>query len=181
MLLDELKHIWKVCFDDDDDYIGLYFSQRYRAENTLVHSEAGRAVAMMTLLPVAIVTPEKVYEGRYVYAVATLPAFRGRGIASALTRRAGLHMKENGTDLAVVVPAASGLFDFYTRQGYTLGLYRRVVTFSAHEIDAAPFLQGTPLTDAHRFYALREQRFGQCGFFVRWDVAALAYIQCRRL
>jgi GNAT superfamily N-acetyltransferase len=181
MPVSELKHLWSACFHDSIPYINQFFSQRYKPENTLVHRENGRAVAMLTLLPVTVVTPRGTLPARYVYAVGTLPEYRGRGISSALARQADSYMQAEGCALALVVPATDSLFAFYAQQGFSTAFYRRRVTWPVAEIGGEATAAVSPLRDIPRFYALREQHFGHSGFFVRWDEDALRYAlhECR--
>ena len=171
-----MKNIWRTCFNDADRYIDLYFSERYRPENTLVYCKAGRGVAMMTLLPATVVTPHKEFTARYVYAVATLPEFRNKGFSFALAQQADEQAMAEKCALEIVVPATPELFPFYARQGFSTVFYSRVVKFSAGEIAPAEALEGVPLQDAETFFNLRERYFAPGGFFVRWDSAALQYI-----
>ncbi len=183
-MISELKTIWKLCFNDRDEYIDFYFARRYRPENTLEHYEDGRTVAMMTMLPVTVVTDYVELQARYVYAVATLPEYQGRGIASQMAMQADRQMKAGGNSLAVVVPASESLFAFYGRQGFSTAFFRRVVTFPMGDIetiDTHVRTTVTPFDDEEKLYALREHYFARCGFFVRWDRKALRYAidECR--
>ena len=175
-MIEELKNIWRTCFNDADRYIDLYFSERYRPENTLVYCKAGRGVAMMTLLPATVVTPQKEFTARYVYAVATLPEFRNKGFSFALAQQADEQARAENCALEIVVPATPELFPFYARQGFSTVFYRRVVKFSAREIAPAETLEGVSIQEEETFFNLRERYFAPGGFFVRWDSAALQYI-----
>ncbi|MDR3350121.1 MAG: GNAT family N-acetyltransferase [Prevotellaceae bacterium] len=175
-MIEELKNIWRACFNDSDRYIDFYFSERYRSENTLVYCKAGRGAAMMTLLPATVVTPHKEFAARYVYAVATLPEFRNKGFSFALAQQADEQARAENCALEIVAPATPELFPFYARQGFSTVFYRRVVKFSAEEIAPEEALEGAPLSEAGTFFNLRERYFAQGCFFVRWDSAALSYI-----
>ncbi|MDR2359426.1 MAG: GNAT family N-acetyltransferase [Prevotellaceae bacterium] len=174
-MIEELKNIWRACFNDADTYIDFYFSERYRPQNTLVYCKAGRGVAMMTLLPVTVVTPHEEFTARYVYAVATLPEFRNNGFSFDLAQQADEQARAANCALEIVVPATPELFHFYARQGFSTVFYRRVVKFSVDEIVPVNILNGIPLQEAETFFALRERYFASGGFFVRWDSEALQY------
>ena len=49
--VEQLKAIWRVCFDAEEEYLHLYFSTRYRPDQTLVWEEDGQILGMLTLLP----------------------------------------------------------------------------------------------------------------------------------
>jgi ribosomal protein S18 acetylase RimI-like enzyme len=67
-----------------------------------------------------------------IYSVGTLPEFRGRGIASALVRRALLDARELFGVEATVLQATKGGFHLYQELGY-----RTVTRFSVYLSDAA--------------------------------------------
>jgi len=180
-MIDELKHIWKTCFKDEEEYIDFYFSNRYKAEQTFVHYKSEKAVAMLTLLPVSVVTSNKIFSAHYIYAVATLPEFQNQGISSALAAKADEYMRIVGDDLVVVVPATESLFDFYAGQGFSTAFFRRVFSFEMNQIFSTDFVEGIPLNDIDKLYTLREKYFNNENFFVQWDKEALCYVvaECR--
>ena len=49
--VEQLKAIWRACFDAEEEYLHLYFSTRYRPDQTLVLEEDGQILGMLTLLP----------------------------------------------------------------------------------------------------------------------------------
>jgi len=180
---DELKNIWKICFDDDEAYPDLYFSQYYRPENTLTHAADGKTVAMTTLLPATVITGFGNLKARYVYAVATLPDYRGQGFSRLLAAQADERMRAEGCALALVVPASERLFAYYAQQGFTVAFFRRVVSFPAADIPDTGDnkLNGIKLDDIKKYFALSESHFAGCGFFVRWDTTILTNVvqECR--
>ena len=111
---DAIEHIWQVCFGDDRAYIDLYLSNRFETENMLVIHADGRPVSMLSLLPVTITIDGEKHAARYVYAVATLPQYRGRGYASKLIGHA---FAKYGEPL-ILQPADEGLQQYYERLGF---------------------------------------------------------------
>jgi predicted acetyltransferase len=184
-MIEELKHIWNVCFDDGEAYSNLYFSHGYSPGNTLVHTVDGRAVAMLSLLPATLVTPHGERKARYVYAVATLPAFRGRGFSSLLAAQADARMRAEDCALAIVVPASEALVHFYRKQGFVPAFFRRTASFATSVKVQADPLEGRSVdhteNEIQKISALRERFFSATGCFVRWDAGILSYIlrECR--
>lgn len=178
-----LKGIWKECFGDPDAYIDLYFTRRFRPENTLVTVINGEPAAMLSMLPCEISADTGPFSARYIYAVATLPAARGKGHSSALLEYAHRWMRKNGVDISLLVPAQQSLFQFYRKRGYLPAFSVREVVLSRKELiglaSEGPALGRTVVTeevDAARLYALREEFFGRRGLYVRWDEPALQYV-----
>jgi predicted acetyltransferase len=184
-VIEELKHIWNVCFDDDEAYGNLYFSHAYSPENTLVHTVGGRAVAMLSLLPATLVTPAGERKARYVYAVATLPAFRGQGFSRQLAAQADAQMRAEGCELAIVVPASDALVGFYSRQGFAPAFFQRAVSFRTNRPDGFVPPEGISSDDTEsgiqKIVTWRERFFSTGGCFVRWDAGLLSYAvrECR--
>ena len=130
MNIDNLKLLWKTVFGDSDAFIGTFFDMAYSPDRCRYTEENGQVVS-------ALYWFDCEYRGgklAYIYAVATDPAHRGKGLASRLLRDTHAHLKEMGYAGAMLKPA-DGLFPFYERLGYaTCGFIRR---FSA-EADNAP-------------------------------------------
>lgn len=118
--IDQMKRLWKVCFGDEDAYIDFYYAHGYEAANTFVAAEQERVVSMMTLLPVTMRTEQGSFRGRYVYAVATDPQHRGRGLMTALEAYAARTVQAQGDAFLTLVPASMPLFGMYRKIGYHL-------------------------------------------------------------
>ncbi len=110
----ELEHIWEICFGDPQEYMDFYFSKRFAPSDTLIWREDGKPVSMMTIMNVEL-AGEK---GSYIYAVATLPAYRNRGIVRKLEEFAEKIILSRGGKFSVLVPANTELFGFYEKFGY---------------------------------------------------------------
>lgn len=111
---DAVMDLWQTCFGDEREYIDLYLSNRFQTENMLVIHKDGRPVSMLSLLPVTVTVGGKKRAARYVYAVATLPAYRGRGYASRLIA----HAFEKYDEPLILQPADEELQRYYERMGF---------------------------------------------------------------
>jgi len=124
---DRLKHLWKIVFEDPDGAIDAFFAVAFSAERCRYIEEDGVLLSALYWLDCE-------YEGgklAYIYAVATHPEHRGRGLASRLLEETHAHLKALGYAGAVLKPA-KGLFPFYGRLGYeTCGFVRRFHGVSA--------------------------------------------------
>ena len=96
--VEQLKAIWRACFDAEEEYLHLYFSTRYRPDQTLVLEEDGQILGMLTLLPCtlrALCQGEwRLYRASYLFAVGTLPQAQGRQIATQLLQFADKYAGE---------------------------------------------------------------------------------------
>ena len=113
MNTDSLKELWKTVFGDPDSFIDTFFRVAYSPDRCRYIEEAGRAISALYWFDCR-------YEGgklAYIYAVATDPEHRGKGLASQLLTDTHNHLKAAGYAGAVLKPA-NGLFPFYGKLGY---------------------------------------------------------------
>lgn len=133
--VNQLKKLWKICFGDEDDYIDLYFNNKYKEEETAVLLWDGEIVAMTTMIPAHILMPsgEKLALSM-LYAIATHPSFQGKGLSTQIMDFCHTYLETQNQDLSILVPARESLFDFYRKRGYKDGFYIRELTLSHYEI-----------------------------------------------
>lgn len=131
--VEQLKAIWRVCFDAEEEYLHLYFSTRYRPDQTLVWEEDGQILGMLTLLPCtlrALCQGEwRLYRASYLFAVGTLPQAQGRQIATQLLQFADKYLQEQGIEAAILYPAEPSLHRFYEKRGYEVWFSRSILSF----------------------------------------------------
>ena len=129
MNTDGLKQLWKIVFGDPDSFIDAFFHVAFSPDRCRCIEEAGKPISALYWFDCS-------YEGgklAYIYAVATHPEHRGKGLASRLLEDTHAHLKELGYAGAVLKPAA-GLFPFYERLGYETCGY--ITRFSAEASEA---------------------------------------------
>ena len=148
MNTNSLKKLWKTVFGDSDEFLDAFFRTAYAPERCSFFAEDGEAIC-------ALYWFDCTYEGgklAYIYAVATHPDHRGKGLASRLLQQTHDRLKALGYAGAVLKPA-EGLFPFYERLGYvTSGSIHR---FTA-DADNSPAVI-YPLSAAE--YGHRRKRF----------------------
>ena len=148
MNTDSLKRLWKTVFGDPDSFIDTFFAVAFSPDRCRYTEENGEAVCALYWFDCS-------YEGgklAYIYAVATHPNHRGKGLASRLLRQTHEALKAQGYAGAVLKPA-KGLFPFYERLGYvTSGCIRRFYTESGSIPTALQKLSGEE-------YGLYRRRF----------------------
>lgn len=123
---DRLKSLWKTVFGDPDSFIDAFFRIAYSPARCRCIEENGNVIS-------ALYWFDCHYEGgklAYIYAVATHPQHRGKGLASRLLTQTHAALKAQGYAGAVLKPA-KGLFPFYQRLGYVTSGYIRRFTASA--------------------------------------------------
>ncbi len=130
--LAQIKSLWLSVFTDDDDNVVEYFYNNCLHKKCLGAFCDGKLVSMLFLVDCSYCNKS----GAYVYAVCTLPEYRGRGISCSLIE----YSKSLGFDFLWLIPASKSLFEFYSRFGFETKLYsgekqkNKVLFYESNEI-----------------------------------------------
>lgn len=125
------KEIWQLCFGDPEQYLNLFFQERYKDADTIVLLVDGALAARLTIMPVELGTSAgKSYQGAMLYGVATHPAYQRQGLARDLLDYTNCYLQSKGFEFSLVVPAQEWLFKFYQRLGYQKTFYLREATLT---------------------------------------------------
>jgi len=118
------RELWKLAFGDSDQYIDNFYNTYYRPDRVVVLEEDGAVRSMTAWFDTAFVLPgQGEYRAAYLYAVATHPACRGRGLAGALLAGADDYFRSLG-----IPPRPPGPPPRVRRGGAALGRSRRSET-----------------------------------------------------
>jgi ribosomal protein S18 acetylase RimI-like enzyme len=172
---DGVAELRRVCFDEFEEDARFFLFRRFTPDNTLVYLEQGRVVSSLTLLPVTVVTPARSFPAAYVYAVATLPGFRRRGMAGALLQHAETVMRARGVEALLLAPASEDLYGYYARFGYRTCFYRKGIMPDVSAYDCPTRRIETGPLYAADLLRLRSAAYAGGGYFVQWNEAALDY------
>lgn len=142
-----LKQLWKASFGDEDAFIDRFFETAFASRRCCCLTEDAAVLAAAYWFDVA-------FSGKkaaYIYAVATLPEHRGKGLCRKLMDTIHSHLAERGYAGAILVPGDDGLRKMYSMMDY--------VNFGGME-EFACAAADTPLAvseiDAVEFAALRK-------------------------
>lgn len=116
--INQLKYIWKICFNDDDKYIDYYFSNFFDKNNVFVYRENSIPVGMITMIKTKFNLKDKQQDAIYLYAVATLPDYQGQAIMRKLEQAVCDYAIQNNIYICVLVPQSESLFNLYFKIGY---------------------------------------------------------------
>lgn len=166
----ELAVLWRECFGDPEEYANLFFDNHPPKKHTLVSLAGECPVSMLSLLPV---TAGKA-QGGYIYAVATKPDFRRRGLAGELLRAAERHLKEQGKSFSVLTPSMPSLYNYYEKYGF-YPLFSLGETIVRRE--KIPTIQDGDIRSlsSREFFSLRKAAFEKDRLFIAWDENELSY------
>ncbi len=130
-----LKAIWAASFPEDPpEAIEDFFARCFRPEECLTAFEGGEPVSMAFLLPALYQRGGKAFPVQYIYAAATLPAWRGRGIFGALLRGALEEGRRRGQFASFLHPGEPSLAAYYGRFGYRAGFRAAVDRLNREEM-----------------------------------------------
>lgn len=110
----EREQLWRLAFGDPEDFIQGFFQRVYTPDHSRVIRMDGRLAAALYWL-------DGESRGRkiaYLYAVATHPDFRGRGLCRELMEDTHRELADRGYAGAMLLPAGDGLRRMYRSMGY---------------------------------------------------------------
>ena len=119
-----LVDLWHKVFGDSEEYIRVFFEKTYYDSECFAEIIDGNIVSAFYLMKCEIKLGGKTYNGRYLYAAATLSDHRGGGIMSKLIREALAYAEKENLDFVALVPADDGLYDYYGRFGFYEAMYK---------------------------------------------------------
>ena len=163
--LPALQGLWERCFGDGPEVSGAFWSRFAPETHTRIVDRDGLA-AMASWMPVTL----EGEAGAYVYAVATAPERRGRGLCRALMRELENALAAQGLAFTVLCPAEPSLYDLYAKMGYETAFYRRTWQTSAGDREVALM----PIEPSE--YGILRAKYLHTPHCV-WNEAALAYLQ----
>lgn len=171
----QLKALWSGVFGDEPRAVEAYFALRHRDEDMLVWTEGDRIDGMLSMLPVTLVQGGAAYPARYIYAVATAPEQRNRGIATLLLDRAAEMSRERGEAANLLAPASESLFGYYEKRGYETAFELNVVDVEGAGLGGYPQGGIVEPCDAKEYTRVRDRAFSGKGLYARWDEKAVEY------
>lgn len=152
-----LVSLWHKVFGDDEEYINLFFKNAYFHSDTFAEIIGGEVVSALYLLNADIKSGGKAYKGRYLYAAATLPEYRGKGYMAKLINEALSYAEEENLDFIALVPADDGLYGYYERFGFKEAMYKYRLHLYGGTATMRAFRE---ISDPKEFYDIRNSYQG---------------------
>lgn len=139
-----LRQLWKTVFGDSDTFLDRFFSAAYAPEQCLCALEGDTPIGMLYWLPCG--------KYAYIYAVATHPDHRGKGICRDLMEAAHGAIAAQGYRGTLLYPQEEGLRTMYRKMGYIHETHIREYRCYAGDTPVA-LEEITP----HAYFTLRRQ------------------------
>lgn len=161
--LPQLTRLWQTCFHDSEAEVQAFWKCFGDKIGIFCARDGKKVTAMLCALPVQLIDDAgDSHEAAYLYAVATDPAYRGRGLCGEILACAERALRAQGVEYAILVPAEPGLFALYERYGYKTAFFR-----GRGEISGAACAGKVEEIDADTYFSLRElllvDSFVSCG------------------
>lgn len=113
-----LKEIWHISFGDSKEYIDMFMEHQFKGARTVVYEEDSKILSMFFLFRCDFSINEKTHPSFYLYAAATLPQYRGKGIMGKMLEFSKSYAAEKNFDFIILSPAEKSLYDYYSRFGF---------------------------------------------------------------
>ena len=113
-MTEQLMALWQEAFGDSPAFVRMFMDTAYAPERCQYFTENERVTAALYWLDVWRGTEKMAY----LYAVATHPNFRGRGLCRKLMDRTHAVLTGRGYAGALLCPAGAGLRRMYGTMGY---------------------------------------------------------------
>lgn len=118
MMREKVKKLWKLCFDDSEDFIDMYFRLRYNNDANIAIQSGEEVIAALQMLPYPMTFGKEEINTAYISGACTHPDYRNRGVMHELLSQAFTQMLHNNVAVSTLIPAKPWLFDYYARAGY---------------------------------------------------------------
>lgn len=118
MIREQVKALWKLCFDDDETFTDLYFRLRYNNDVNIAISSGEEVIAALQMLPYPMTFCGETIQTSYISGACTHPDYQGKGVMRELLSQAFTQMLHNGTFVSTLIPGEPWLFNYYARMGY---------------------------------------------------------------
>lgn len=150
---EQVKVLWKQCFEDSESFVDLYFKKRYNDEINAVIERDGGTVSALQMIPYTMSFCGKIIPLSYISGACTHPVYRRQGVMGELLAKTHREMYLGGSWLSFLIPANDGLFDYYAKWGYESVFNYSLQIRQADDLLASPLYSIVDETDEHDFMA----------------------------
>ncbi|KAA6346838.1 hypothetical protein EZS27_005688 [termite gut metagenome] len=116
--MEQVKALWKLCFEDGDAFVDMYFNLRYTDEVNIAIQRGNKIVSALQMIPYPMTFCGANIRTSYISGACTHPDYRKSGIMRELLSQAFARMYSGGVLISTLIPATPRLVDYYARMGY---------------------------------------------------------------
>ncbi|WP_195407353.1 GNAT family N-acetyltransferase [Bacteroides congonensis] len=118
IIKEQVKALWKLCFEDSEEFVEMYFKLRYKNEVNVAIQSGDEVISALQMLPYPMTFCGEMIQTSYISGACTHPDFRSKGVMRELLSQSFARMLRNGIQFSTLIPAEPWLFDYYKRMGY---------------------------------------------------------------
>lgn len=135
IIKEQVKALWKLCFEDSEEFVEMYFKLRYKSEVNVAIQSGDEVISALQMLPYPMTFCGEMVQTSYISGACTHPDFRSKGVMRELLSQSFARMLRNGIQFSTLIPAEPWLFDYYKRMGYAT-----VFQYSVKEMTLPEFI-----------------------------------------
>ena len=113
-----VRHLMQMVFNDRDEALDIFFNRVYTADGNYCHSHEGQVVSAAQALPYRLLYHGQQADAVYLYAVGTLPEFRGQNLMKNLFKYMHRGLLCQGKVFSTLLIEQEGLQEMYEKLGY---------------------------------------------------------------
>ncbi len=121
-----LSSLWCEVFGDEEIYPEYFLENVVKTADIYVYRDNGTPVSVFYLVDCSLVCGNKKYNGKYLYAAATHPEYRKKGIMRRMIDDVCNELENDNADFVCLYPAEASLYDYYEKSGFEKGFSERV-------------------------------------------------------
>lgn len=118
MIKEKVKALWKLCFDDSEEFTEMYFRLRYNNEVNIAIESGDEVISALQMIPYPMTFCGKLIQTSYISGACTHPDYRGKGAMKELLSQSFIQMMHKKAALSTLIPAEPWLFHYYAGMGY---------------------------------------------------------------
>lgn len=165
----QIYRLWQEAFGDGKKIIDRFFESIISFDNIAVCADGSKIVAMLSLLPVKIVSKNTEDLTAFcVYAAATDIEYRKKGIMSELISFASALSKKRNADFLFLHPANESLYDYYEKNGFEKAFY---VKSKVHFSEISEDISYSYVHWSEVYYKLNSELSDNSAFFCEYGYA----------
>ncbi len=170
---ERLRELWRQGFGDSNAFIDLYNASMFRPENAQLLLVDGHVAAMTMMIPAQLrFAGGEMLAAHCIYALTSLPEYRGRGFGTGVLYSAMERMGQSGIPFTLISPDSESLFDLYRKCGFKDAFYVREAQMDVSDTSLIkPLLR--PASSAE--YTEARNHFLNGREYVVWDERATAF------
>ncbi|KAA6311805.1 hypothetical protein EZS27_037140 [termite gut metagenome] len=114
----QVKELWKLCFDDNEAFVDMYFDLRYSSDRNMYIRRDYKVISALQMIAYPMTFCGKNIRTSYISGACTHPDYRRKGMMYELLSQAFVRMQSAGIVFSTLIPGSLQLIDYYARMGY---------------------------------------------------------------